>query len=142
MIGPVGFAETISTWIRCARRRRPRAERVAGREDLPERLREPRVGDVEVDEAGRRRLRPLDETTLERRSDDLAGDVERRLPPRAREAERDVRRVVAVRRIARTLERDRDLRDLGERLLEAREGVDLHAGHATILGAAGAGVPR
>ena len=65
------------------RRRRPRAERVPGREDLAERLREPCVRDVEVDEAGRRRLRPLDEATLQRRDDDLAGDVERRLPARA-----------------------------------------------------------
>ena len=69
-IGPVGFAETISTWTRSRRSAPPPPYAVPVLEDLGERRREPLVAEEEVDEARAGDLGALDH-------------LERRRPPRA-----------------------------------------------------------
>ena len=78
---------------------------------------------MQVDEARARDLGALDEPSLESRVDDLGRDLGGRLPALTGEAQRDVRRVVAVLGVARPLERHGRPGDLGERVLEARQCV-------------------
>ena len=99
------------------------SERVARVEDLPRRPREPVVRDVEIDEPGPRGLGRFDEAALDRSGRDLARKLARRLLPRWREPERDVRRVVPVARVARALELDGRADDLGELRLESGDRV-------------------
>ncbi len=63
------------------------------------------VGEEEVDEAGAGDLRALD-LGQPGEVGELGGELARRPPPRAREAQRRVRRVVAVHRVARPLQLD------------------------------------
>ena len=107
----------------------------------PSAVREPGVRDAEVDEARARRPRRARRARARRAA--------RRSRPRSRaaaallqpgEPQRDVRRVVAVRRrrpAARA--RPETPASSGERLLEARDGIDMRAGHAAILGGAAVG---
>ncbi len=90
------------------------AERVARLEDLPERVGEPGVGDVEVDEPRPGGLGRLDQAPLDGAGRNLGGQIARRLLPRRGESKRDVRRVVAVARIGRALELDGRAREVGE----------------------------
>ena len=97
MIGPVGFAETISTWTRSRRSGEPAAVAVARLEDLAERLAEPGGREPEVDEARPGDLGALDLVAARRPSPASSSASSRGGGCCARrEPERDVRRVVAV----------------------------------------------
>ena len=90
----------------------------AGREHLRERVAVPVARQPEVDEAGAGDLGPLDLRQRRRLLDELLRDRPRRLPARAGELHRHVRRVVAVRVVARPLEHDGRARRLAERRLQ------------------------
>ena len=120
MIGPVGLAETISTWIALLRRRGAAAVVARRRRGSRRARRRYQSG------ASQRLTKPG--PAISARS--TCGSARRRAPrapprsraaacrPRAGEPHRDVRRVVAVRRLARPLERDGRARRLAERRLE------------------------
>ena len=119
MIGPVGFAETISTWTRSFAAAEPPpysmpAASISASASRYQPRRQP-----EIDEAGACDLGALDLRQRRRLLDELLRDRPRRLPPRAGELHRHVRRVVAVRVVARPLEHDRCARRLAECRLQA-----------------------
>ena len=105
MIGPVGFAETISTWMRSRSAAEPDAEVVPRGDDLAHAVREPRVGDPEVHESRAGGLGALGDPVLDDLRGDLVGDLARRPLLQPGELECDVRRVVAVLGVGRALER-------------------------------------
>ena len=76
---------------------------------------EPRVVEEQVEETRARDLDPLDARELTRSGGELLGDLAGGLLPTPCQAESDVRRVVPVRSVARTLELHGCARDLGER---------------------------
>ena len=80
----------------------------------------------EIDEPGTRDLRPVDVGERRGELDEVLGDRTRRLLARAREAHRGVGRVVAVRRVSRTLEHDLRARCLAERRLEPLDRLSGH----------------
>ena len=123
MSGPVGFAETISTWTRSGVSAEPPSEALAGFEDLVQRRHHPGVRHVQVHESGACRLRFVDEPARHCLDRDLRREIPRCQPPRGRDPERDVRRVVAVLRIPGALELHRRAGNLGERLPKARQGT-------------------
>ena len=120
MIGPVGFAETISTWTRSAARAAPPPNASPSSRISPSADDEPLVAEEEVDEARAGDLGALDRLEAGGRLRDLGRDLARRPPPRARELQRDVRRVVAVLRLARPLELELGAGRVGERGRERR----------------------
>ena len=123
-----------------ARRCGARTERVARVDDLAHALREPRVREPEVDEPGTRSLRARGDSAFDHLRRDLVRDLARRALLQARELEGDVRRVVAVLGVARTLERDGRARDLGELVGETCYRIrDSWARHAPIVGRAATG---
>jgi len=83
---------------------RAAAEALPCCEHLAQRPCEPRIRKEEVDEARTCDLGMLDLRQRRRALRQLRRQLARSLPPRAREPERGVRCVVAVRRIARSLE--------------------------------------
>ena len=119
-IGPVGFAETISTCTR-SRPRRPAA--AVALADLGERVEEERVADPQVDEAGAGDLGRLD--LVERRDllRELLREVARRPADRLGRAHGDVRREVPVRWVLRPLELDVGLRDRADARREAFDAL-------------------
>ena len=91
--------------------------RIAGsvlRVDLPERSGEPGVRHPEIEEARACHLRPLDLVELRSLLRQVGSQLARRALVLRGGAERDVRRVVAVGRIARALELDRRACELAE----------------------------
>ena len=138
VIGPVGFADTISTWTRSRSSVRARPELETRRHDLSNAVDEPGVGEPEVDEAGACPLGALRQPALHDFRGDLIRDLARRPLAQARELQRDVRRVVAVLGVGGTLEGDVDARDVRERLVQARDGIrGGRARHAPIVGGLG-----
>ena len=115
MIGPVGFAETSSTWIRSGGsadpppKRRPPASTVAS--PAPSQA----SSTVTFRKPGPATSTRGDPVQCGDPPAQLLGDLARRLPTLAREAQRDVRRVVAVARVCRALELDRRPRHVGKR---------------------------
>ena len=77
--GPVGFADTISTWIRCGVAAEPAPYAAPALEDLRERVREPRVCQMKVDEPRPGDICAVDD--VERRR--LLGDGVRQVARRA-----------------------------------------------------------
>ena len=91
--------------------------------DLGERLREPVSRDPDVDEAGACDLGALDLREADHALGELGGDVAWSMVLGRRAAQRDVRRVVAVRRIARPFELDRGTGELRDLFGEPRDRV-------------------
>src|SRR3954452_2294401 len=85
--------------------------------------REPLVAEEEVDEARPGDLGPLDGLEPGGRCCDLRRDLPRRSPPCPGELQRDVRRVVAVLRLARPLEGELGPRRVDERGRERSDGI-------------------
>ena len=123
VIGPVGFAETISTWTRCPvalRRRRTRPRRRGSR-------RAPTTNHS----SRRKRLTKPGPATSARSTPSRpaaaaaisAASSRGGLSPRSREPQRDVRRVVAVLRLARPLELELRADRVGERGGERPDGI-------------------
>ena len=104
MIGPVGFAGDHLDLDPASRLGLARAEVASPFDDLTQRVREPGVGEPEVDEPPPGDLRPLDRRQRRRRGGDLLRQLARRLAPHGREPERRIRGVVAVRGVAGTFE--------------------------------------
>ena len=108
---------------------------VAGRgEDPAQPVGEPCVGHAEIEESGARRLGGLDQLATESLGRQVGRDLTWRASLGGREPQCDVRRVVAVLRISRTLEDDGDAGKLGERAREVRDGIV--GGHRAIVGGA------
>src|SRR5439155_3456957 len=111
---------------------------LAGVEDRAQSTREPGVGEKGVDEAGARDFGSLDVGQRLSRLYELRGELARRLTPRAGELQRGVRRVVAVFRVAGTLERDACADALGE----PRDGISRQRSRAARRGPRAAAAPR
>ncbi len=114
-------------------------ERVGGRKNPAQGLREPRVGHVQVEESRPRGLGGFDQLASDGLGRQLGGYVTRRAPLRRRKPQRDVGRVVAVLGIARTLEDDRHAGDVGERARKLGDGI--LDGHGAIVWRMQAGEP-
>ena len=93
------------------------------RADLAQRVGEPLCRHPEVEESGPRDLGALDLLELGRAHCQFGRQLAWRSFPLRRGPQRDVRRVVAVRGIARPLELDRRTGDVGEARGEAGNGV-------------------
>ena len=85
---------------------RSRPEAALRADDLGHAGSQPRIGQPEVDESRSRSFSTLGESTLHHALRDLPCDLSRRTLLQPGELQRDVRRVVAVLRLAGTLERD------------------------------------
>ena len=135
--GPVGFADTISTWIRSPLDRRGGPERFSRLADLSHAVREPGVRQPEVHESGTCGLGSLRQPVGDDALRELVRDLARRSLLQTRELEGDVRRVVAVLGVAGPLERDGRACELRERVGEPCDGIrDRRARHAPIVGGA------
>ncbi len=106
MIGPVGFADTISTWIRSDPLGRAGAVAIACLEQLRERGLVPGGGDAQVEEAGTGDLGPFHEAGEVGPLGELGGNLARRAAQDRREPHRHGAGEVAVIRVARALQRD------------------------------------
>ena len=123
MIGPVGFAETSSTWMRSGVSAEPAPKRLPASTTVASARPSQASSSVMLRNPGPATSIPAIPSRDAARSASSAATSRGGRLLRAREAQGDVRRVVAVLRVGRALERHGRAGELAERAFEAQDGV-------------------